>query len=149
MSLASKAQLVPDTIIIIAGYETSFFPWRGCMTANSKGGPDPPPYIDSIRVCSQQVNKGWQRYYLIVKDKSGKKRLEGEFFDEFADGKVIIYDRTGKKTEERHYKVSAYNKPRTICRKDGKRLKKNYYSRSAGTWRYYDRSGKVIKEEKH
>lgn len=147
-SLVCEAKI--DTIRINLDHQTgNFFPSRCCAHSSSKVGPKTFSYIDSIRIGIHEIRKGGQRYYLMVYDMKGVKRLEGEFFDEFADGKVILFDATGRKAGEGHYKMTEYNRPRTMCRSRGKRLRKNFYTVQTGTWKYYDRKGTVIREEKY
>lgn len=94
-------------------------------------------YLDSIRVCNIIINKPYQRYYLIVTDSSGRKMLEGNFFDRYADGHVITYDQKGRKFSEGDYKIERI------------RSSKHKTSVQTGIWYYYDVKGNRIRSKKY
>lgn len=125
-----------DTLTVHATSDCSdFMPHRKHIVL-SPDSPDEEPiqYSDSIRVCGEIVEGFRKNYYLIVYDKSGTKRMEGNFWDHLANGHCINYDFRGRKISEGDYKLV-------------KKRKYYYPSVKTGTWIYYDISGKVIKKE--
>jgi hypothetical protein len=91
---------------------------------------------DTIWLWNQVINKNKEHYYLIVTDSSGSKRMEGNFFDSYADGHVIHYDEQGRKESEGDYKIYK------------KRFNGQQYSLPTGYWYYYDAKGKRIRTQK-
>lgn len=127
-----------DTVRIQVPNECTYLmPSRYNVSTVSKSGDTVSRYTDSIRVGTQIINKNQQRYYLIVTDSSGNKRLEGNFFDYYADGHVITYDQKGRKFSEGDYKIERI------------RLSKDRMSVQTGIWYYYDTKGKRIRTQKY
>jgi hypothetical protein len=112
----------------------NFMPARVYYAIASKTGGGS-SYMDSIRICGTIVNAYRKNYYLVVTDRYGVKRLEGNFYDEFAAGHCIHYDDKGRKTSEGEYKMIT--------------KRKYAYSKQTGKWKYYNSSGVLIKEQKH
>jgi hypothetical protein len=67
-----------DTVVVIDSLKnaTQFYPGRSALVPKLAIA----PVVDSIRVGESIINECNKRYYLIVKDAKGNKRLEGFFF---------------------------------------------------------------------
>lgn len=150
LSFSFQQQAAIDTIVIHDSIDISlpgdlldqmFFPKRAMLS--SPKGTGGPGGIDSIRVGNQLINKGGQAYYLIVYDKKGKKRLEGDFYDEFPSGKMIEYDEAGKIFAEGSYKM-IFSKKALSTSSLGEQ---HFFSAKTGTWKYYGLKGRLVREE--
>jgi antitoxin component YwqK of YwqJK toxin-antitoxin module len=141
------SQTPRDTITITDSTNsvTWFYPGRSVLVPKLATN----PFVDSIRVGIHIINEGNRQYYLIVRDKKGNTRLEGNFFDEFPDGHVIEYDAKGKISAEGNYRIEKLKKPEQVVRTGGKKFGKYYSSRKDGTWKYYNTNGRVLKEVKY
>jgi hypothetical protein len=130
LTVLLRAQPVTtDTISIHADTACgNFMPSRMYHSVQSKLG-DGYSYTDSIRVCGTVVNGFNTQYYLIVYDEQGVKRMEGNFFDAFANGHCIHYDSKGRKLSEGNYRMKGRGKRR--------------HSKQKGKWIYYDPKGNV------
>lgn len=106
------AQAVTDTIIIRTDSACSnVMPLRMHYGVQSKtgGGYE---YNDSIRVCGKIVNGSNRQYHLIVYNEKGIKKLEGDFFDQYANGRVTFFDDKGELYCYRNYKMKGRGKHR-------------------------------------
>lgn len=134
----SKAQI--DTIIVHLDSTCQDSTYSGIMpkrvhrSVASKTGSSY-DYKDSIRVYCTVIDGFNKNYYLIVYGRDGTKYLEGNFFDEFANGHVINYDNKGRLTSEGDYEIKGRGKGR--------------HSVLTGTWKYYNTKGKILRYEKH
>jgi hypothetical protein len=126
---------VKDTVIIIDSVDSDIrFPQRVCFF-KKRGGK---PAIDSITSAGIAINKYMQNYYLIVINKKGEKLMEGDFFDEFACGKIIEYKTPGKKSLEGSFIMTRFE--RKECG-----VIKEYTSDPTGTWNYYGPTGILVR----
>jgi hypothetical protein len=115
---------------------TDFMPHRGSYFVHDEETQKLIRLPDSIRVGNQLVYGYNKHYYLIAYDMNGTKRLEGNFWDEHAEGYFADFDYRGRKISEGHYKLVKKHK---IC----------YPSAKTGTWNYYDINGKVLRKEEY
>lgn len=133
-----------DTLIITPTFDAKevvrLYPGRGITTPKDK---NQPKYIDSIRVMWTQINKANQRYYLIVINKRGIKRLEGTFYDAFADGWVIEYDTAGIKKAEGNCELIKLKKPVTLSNTNGVKAIRRFKSEKVGEWKEYYATGET------
>jgi hypothetical protein len=119
----------PDTIIVRADDICStFMPERMTYCVADKSGTGY-SYQDSIRVCGNIIYGFQRQYYLTVYDQYGVKRLEGYFFDCYANGHCVNYDAKGNKLSEGNYKMVGSGK--------------NKRSKRKGKWIYYDPKGNI------
>lgn len=99
-SALTEAQI--DTIIVrldstaYASHSFSYHngighPYRKTAAGKSGGG-----YIDSIRVFEQAIFFTNSDYYLIVYVLDSIKSLEGQFFGQYSNGILKLYDRWGR-----------------------------------------------------
>ena len=70
-------------------------PYQRIAKGKNGGG-----YIDSIRVCNQSIGFDTSQYYLIVYSIDSLRILEGDFYGIYSNGKIIEYDRWGRKIFE-------------------------------------------------
>ena len=73
--------------------------------------------------------------YLIVYSPDSTELLEGNFYDQYANGHCIRYDGKGRKTSEGDYRIKGKGKRRR--------------SVMTGTWRYYNSKGVLLRKEEH
>lgn len=84
-------------------------------TLISEGG----SITDSIHVCSQSIQVDSLDYYLIVYSFDNIILFEGQYFSEFANGKVIKYDQYGRKIFEGNYECIKAKRKRMYARPYG------------------------------
>lgn len=134
--LVSESIAQTDTVVVRAdSICNNFMPIRSHIAVATKYGPGSYEYTDSVRVCDSILNVYNSYYYLIVYDKNGIKRLEGSFYDGYANGHCVNYDVKGRITSEGDYKIKGRHKRK--------------YSVMSGTWKYYNANGDLIRHEKH
>lgn len=134
---AVRAKAMTDTIVVhVDTVCTDFMPRRGSYFVHDEKTQELLRMPDSIRVGNQVVYAYNRHYYLVAYDVNGTKRLEGNFWDEHAEGYFADFDYRGRKISEGHYKL--VKKHRIV-----------YPSVKTGTWKYYDISGKVLRKEEY
>lgn len=137
VSCQMSAGTPKDTIIIHVDTAcTDFMPRRGAYFVRDETSDKLTRMPDSIRVGNQVVDAYNKHYYLIAYDMYGTKRLEGNFWDQHAEGKFADFDYRGRKISEGNYELV---KKKGIV----------YPSRKSGTWFYYDIAGNVMKKEEY
>lgn len=150
-SFISLSQSTLDTIDIqwdIGKY--LYLPSRGTTHVLDKTDPNNNySYIDSIMVNFIVIEKYNTSYYLILRDKKGTIRYEGEYYDEFPNGHVIFYNRNGTKKSEGDYKVIHLKKPKKVANGGGYKLYKQRKSVKSGQWKYYNWDGVLLKTKNH
>lgn len=73
---------------------------------------------------------------------------EGEFKDNKKDGKWTVYYKNGNKWSEGYYKKGLDDGQRTAFHENGEKNFEGRYKdgKMVGTWRFYDETGKQVKE---
>jgi hypothetical protein len=139
-----------DTIVVHDSVDVSlpgelldqmFYPKRAYLSSPKE--PGGPTEIDSIRVGNQEIDKGNQNWYLVVYDKKGIRRLEGNFYDQFPCGKIIQYSEKGKISAEGNYQMAFSKKP---VSGDGEK-EQHFFSVRTGTWKFYNEKQRLVREE--
>ena len=100
--------------------------------------------LDSIMILEDTIFKSNQSYYLILKNKRGQKIMEGDFFDQYSNGKIIEYHYNGNKKFEGTYKLVKLEKGKKVCKSGKQKILVYWESERVGEWKFYDLSGKLV-----